>query len=132
MLVVAVIGFTDVVFATDSIPAIFGVTADPFIIYSSNIFAVLGLRALFFALSNMMAKFHLLKFGLALILSFSGTKMLIADMYKLRFAASIGINHPLKISIGAALAVVAGLFVLSVIGSAVFPRKAESDASGPS
>jgi tellurite resistance protein TerC len=132
MLVVAVIGFTDVVFATDSIPAIFGVTADPFIIYSSNIFAVLGLRALFFVLSNMMAKFHLLKFGLALILSFIGTKMVITDLHKLRFAGSIGITHPLKIPTGAALTVVAGLFLLSVIGSAVFPRKAESDLSGPS
>ncbi len=94
MLVVAVVGFTDVVFATDSIPAIFGVTQDPFIIYSSNIFAVLGLRALFFVLSRMMTKFHLLKFGLALILFFIGVKMLIADLYLLRFAGSLGITQP--------------------------------------
>jgi len=132
MLVVAVIGFTDVIFATDSIPAIFGVTQDPFIIYSSNIFAVLGLRALFFVLSHMMTKFHLLKFGLALILSFIGVKMLIADLYKIGFAASLGISQPLKIPIGAALGVVAGLLALSVIGSALFPAKEESDASRPS
>src|SRR5262249_42165384 len=132
MLVVAVVGFTDVVFATDSIPAIFGVTQDPFIIYSSNIFAVLGLRALFFVLARMMTQFHLLKFGLALILSFIGMKMLIADLYLLRFPASIGITHPLKIPIGVALGIVGGLLALSVIGSAIFPPKQESDASRPS
>lgn len=132
MLVVAVIGFTDVVFATDSIPAIFGVTEDPFIIYSSNIFAVLGLRALFFVLSHMMTKFHLLKFGLALILSFIGVKMLIVDLNLLPFASEIGITQPLKIPISVALGVVAALLALSVIGSALFPPKEESNASGPS
>ncbi len=132
MLVVAVVGFTDVIFATDSIPAIFGVTQDPFIIYTSNIFAVLGLRALFFVLARMMTKFHLLKFGLALILSFIGVKMLVADLYRVQFAGAIGITHPLKIPIGVALGVVAALLALSVIGSALFPQKEESDASRPS
>src|SRR5215813_15394166 len=125
MLVVAVIGFTDVIFATDSIPAIFGVTQDPFIIYSSNIFAVLGLRALFFVVSTMMTRFHLLKFGLALILAFIGVKMLIADLYAFPFASVLGIDHPLKIPIGIALGVVAALLALSIVGSLLFPEPEE-------
>jgi tellurite resistance protein TerC len=128
LLVVAVVGFTDVVFATDSIPAIFGVTQDPFIIYSSNIFAVLGLRALFFVVSTMMTRFHLLKFGLALILAFIGVKMLISDLYELPFAHAIGITQPLKIPISAALSVVAGLLGLSIIGSLIFPAPEESES----
>src|SRR5215813_4746077 len=128
MLVVAVVGFTDVLFATDSIPAIFGVTQDPLIIYSSNIFAVLGLRALFFVLSHMMTKFHLLKFGIALILTFIGVKMLIADLYLLQFAERIGVNRPVNIPIGLALTVVATLLGLSVIGSVLFPSKQEPGA----
>src|SRR5262249_46627799 len=123
MLVVAVVGFTDVLFATDSIPAIFGVTQDAFIIYSSNIFAVFGLRALFFVLSHMMTKFYLLKFGIALILAFIGVKMLIADLYLLRLAQSMGITRPVNIPIGVALGVVAALLGLSVVGSALFPPK---------
>jgi tellurite resistance protein TerC len=125
LLVVAVLGVTDVIFATDSIPAIFGVTQDPFIIYSSNIFAVLGLRALFFVVSTMMTRFHLLKFGLALILAFIGVKMLIVDLYVFPFAGALGIDHPLKIPIGAALGVVAALLALSVVGSLIFPAPEE-------
>src|SRR5215813_667398 len=132
MLVVAVVGFTDVLFATDSIPAIFGVTQDPLIIYSSNVFAVLGLRALFFVLSHMMTKFHLLKFGIALILTFIGVKMLIADLYLLHFAERIGVNRPMNIPIGLALAVVAALLALSVIGSVLFPSKQEPGTPKPS
>ncbi len=132
MLVVAVLGFTDVIFATDSIPAIFSVTQDAFIIYSSNIFAVLGLRALFFVLSQMMTKFYLLKFGIALILSFIGVKMLIADLYLLRFTEWIGVTQPLNIPIGVALGVVAALLGLSVIGSVLFPPKQEPGAPRPS
>ena len=128
MLVVAVVGFTDVIFATDSIPAIFGVTQDAFIIYSSNIFAVLGLRALFFVLSRMMTKFYLLKFGIALILSFIGVTMLIADLYLLHFAEWIGITHPLVIPIGVALGIIAALLGLSVIASVLFPPKQEPGA----
>ncbi len=132
LLVVAVVGVTDVLFATDSIPAIFGVTQDALIIYSSNIFAVLGLRALFFVLSHLMTKFHLLKFGIALILSFIGAKMLIADLYLLHFAQSIGVTRPVNIPIGLALGVVASLLGLSVIGSVLFPAKQEPGASRPS
>ena len=129
LLVVAVLGFTDVIFATDSIPAIFGVTQDPFIIYSSNIFAVLGLRALFFVVSTMMTRFHLLKFGLALILAFIGVKMLIADLYAFPFAGALGIDHPLRIPIGIALGVVAALLTLSIVGSLIFPAPEESRPS---
>jgi tellurite resistance protein TerC len=74
--VLIVINFTDVMFATDSIPAIIGVTRDPFIVYTSNIFAVCGLRALYFALAGMFDRFHLLQYGLAIVLAFIGVKML--------------------------------------------------------
>jgi tellurite resistance protein TerC len=80
---------TDIIFALDSIPAIFAVTTDPFIVYTSNIFAILGLRALYFALAGMIAKFHYLKIGLSLILVFVGTKMLIAGFYKVPIWASL-------------------------------------------
>jgi tellurite resistance protein TerC len=80
---------TDIIFALDSIPAIFAVTTDPFIVYTSNIFAILGLRALYFALAGMIEKFHYLKIGLSLILVFVGTKMLIAGFYKVPIWASL-------------------------------------------
>ena len=88
-LVVAIIGVTDVMFAVDSIPAIFAVTTDPFIVMSSNIFAVLGLRALYFMLAGMAERFHLLKFGLAAILVFIGAKMLMMDFYHIPVGASL-------------------------------------------
>lgn len=81
LLVVAAIGVIDVVFAVDSIPAIFAITEDPFIVLTSNIFAVLGLRAMFFLLADMADRFHLLPYGLAVILFFVGTKMLVADVF---------------------------------------------------
>ena len=90
-LVVALIGVTDVMFAVDSIPAIFAVTTDPYIVMSSNIFAVLGLRALYFMLAGMAERFHLLKFGLAAILVFIGAKMLIVDFYHIPVGASLAI-----------------------------------------
>lgn len=80
LLIVALIGITDVIFAVDSIPAIFAITDDPFIVLTSNIFAVLGLRAMFFLLADMADRFHLLPYGLAVILLFVGIKMLIADL----------------------------------------------------
>ena len=88
-LVVAIIGITDVMFAVDSIPAIFAVTTDPYIVMSSNIFAVLGLRALYFMLAGMADRFHLLKFGLAAILVFIGAKMLMMDFYHIPVGASL-------------------------------------------
>lgn len=89
--VVALIGVTDVMFAVDSIPAIFAVTTDPYIVMSSNIFAVLGLRALYFMLAGMAERFHLLKFGLAAILVFIGAKMLMMDFYHIPVGASLTI-----------------------------------------
>jgi tellurite resistance protein TerC len=77
------IGITDVVFAVDSIPAIFAITSDPFIVLTSNIFAILGLRALYFVLADLAGRFHLLSYGLALILVFVGTKMLLIDVFKI-------------------------------------------------
>lgn len=81
--VILLIGAVDVVFAVDSIPAIFAITLDPFIVLTSNVFAVLGLRAMYFLLANVKDKFHLLPYGLALVLAFIGTKMLLVDIYKI-------------------------------------------------
>ena len=91
LLVVALVGFTDVIFAVDSIPAIYAVTSDPFIVLTSNIFAILGLRAMYFLLAAMASKFHLLSYGLALILVFIGTKMLIVDFFKIPVLVSLGV-----------------------------------------
>ena len=81
--VIMMVAITDVIFAVDSIPAIFAITKDPFIVLTSNVFAVLGLRAMFFLLQGMAARFHLLPFGLALVLMFIGGKMLLVDVYKI-------------------------------------------------
>ncbi|HMS33884.1 MAG TPA: TerC family protein [Ignavibacteria bacterium] len=105
--------FTDLVFAFDSIPAIFAVTDDPFIIYTSNIFAILGLRAMYFALAGVMDKFHYLKIGLSMILIFIGFKMLIVDIY--------------KIPIGYSLGVIAIVLIASVVLSLVRPLKKNNE-----
>ncbi|MBX3599623.1 MAG: TerC family protein [Rubrivivax sp.] len=91
LLVVALVGVTDVIFAVDSIPAIFAITTDPFIVLTSNIFAILGLRAMYFLLAAVAAKFHLLSYGLAVILVFIGTKMLLIDVVKIPVLASLGV-----------------------------------------
>ncbi|MBK7530897.1 TerC family protein [Piscinibacter sp.] len=91
LMVVALVGITDVIFAVDSIPAIFAITDDPFIVLTSNIFAILGLRAMFFLLAAMAAKFHLLSYGLAVILVFIGTKMMLIDIYKIPVLVSLGV-----------------------------------------
>ncbi|TAK92278.1 MAG: TerC family protein [Aquabacterium sp.] len=91
LLVVALVGFTDVIFAVDSIPAIYAVTSDPFIVLTSNIFAILGLRAMYFLLAAMAAKFHLLSYGLAVILVFIGSKMMLIDIVKIPTLASLGV-----------------------------------------
>lgn len=90
-LVLVLIEFSDVIFAMDSIPAIFAVTNDPFIVFTSNIFAILGLRALYFLLADMADRFHLLKYGLAVVLIFVGTKMLIVEWFKIPVAVSLGV-----------------------------------------
>ncbi len=89
--VLIMIAITDVIFAVDSIPAIFAITTDPFIVLTSNVFAVLGLRALYFLLAGMAEKFHLLAYGLASVLIFIGAKMLIVDFYKIPVAISLGV-----------------------------------------
>lgn len=103
-LVLVVIETTDLVFAVDSIPAVFAVTEDPYIVYTSNVFAILGLRALFFAIAGAASKFHYLKPALALILSFVGIKMLVAGFVKL----------PTGLSLGVIAAILAGAIALSV------------------
>jgi tellurite resistance protein TerC len=90
-LVLLIVEFSDVIFAVDSIPAIFGVTQDPFIVYTSNIFAILGLRSLYFALAGIMHKFEYLKVGLSFVLVFIGTKMMIMDFYKIPISVSLGV-----------------------------------------
>ena len=91
LLVIALVGLTDVIFAVDSIPAIFAITMDPFIVLTSNVFAILGLRAMYFLLAAVAAKFHLLSYGLAMILVFIGTKMLLIDVFKIPVAVSLGV-----------------------------------------
>ena len=90
--VILLIGIVDVVFAVDSIPAIFAITMDPFIVLTSNVFAILGLRAMYFMLAGMHERFHLLSYGLAIVLVFIGTKMLLLDIYKIPVAWSLGIT----------------------------------------
>ena len=90
-LVLVLIEASDLIFAVDSIPAIFAVTQDPFIVFTSNIFAILGLRARYFLLADMAERFHLLKYGLAVVLMFVGIKMLIVDWFKIPVAVSLGV-----------------------------------------
>lgn len=90
-LVLVMIEVSDLIFAVDSIPAIFAITTDPFIVFTSNIFAILGLRAMYFMLAGMAERFHLLKYGLAMVLVFVGVKMLIVDFYKIPIGLSLGI-----------------------------------------
>jgi tellurite resistance protein TerC len=104
LLVIALVGMTDVIFAVDSIPAIFAITNDPFIVLTSNIFAILGLRAMYFLLAAMATKFHLLSYGLAVVLAFIGTKMMLIDVIKI----------PVLISLGVVVAILAITMVLSL------------------
>ncbi len=91
LMVISLIALTDVIFAVDSIPAIFAITSDPFIVLTSNVFAILGLRAMYFLLAAVAHKFHLLNYGLAVILVFIGTKMCLIDIYKIPVAVSLGV-----------------------------------------
>jgi tellurite resistance protein TerC len=103
-LVLLIVEFTDLIFALDSIPAIFAITTDSFIVYTSNVFAILGLRSLYFALAGVMNKFHYLKIGLSVILSFVGVKMVIADFYHIPVVLSLGvIAAVLAVSMGISL-----------------------------
>lgn len=114
LVVVAVIEFTDLLFAVDSIPAIFAISNDPFILYTSNIFAILGLRALFFLLDNFIHLFSKLQYGLAIILSFIGIKMIIAPFYHIDSIYS--------------LIVIGGILVISVLWSILAPEPKEDVA----
>lgn len=100
-LVLILIEVSDLVFAVDSIPAIFAITTDPFIVFTSNIFAIMGLRALYFLLADVADRFHLLKYGLAMVLTFIGAKMLIAPWYHVPVAVSLAI---VAVLIGASVA----------------------------
>jgi tellurite resistance protein TerC len=91
LMVICLVGLTDVIFAVDSIPAIFAITKDPFIVLTSNVFAILGLRAMFFLLQAAASRFHLLNYGLAVILVFIGSKMMLIDIYKIPVAVSLGV-----------------------------------------
>lgn len=109
LLVLILVEVTDLIFAVDSIPAIFGVTRDPFIVFTSNIFAILGLRSLYFLLAAVVDRFHLLKYGLAVILTFVGVKMLGEKFFHIDIAASLG--------------VILGVLTVSVVASLLWPRK---------
>jgi tellurite resistance protein TerC len=107
-IVLVMVETTDLIFAVDSIPAIFAVTEDTFIVYTSNVFAILGLRALYFLLAGVILKFHYLKLGLSVVLGWVGIKMLIADVYKI----------PLPLALG----VIALVLAVSVAASLLFPK----------
>jgi tellurite resistance protein TerC len=114
--VLVVVESTDLIFAVDSVPAIFAVSRDPFILYTSNVFAILGLRSLYFLLAGVVELFVYLRYGLGLVLGFVGIKMILSDIY--------------KIPIGISLAVVAGILALSVIASlCASPARPDSSAS---
>jgi tellurite resistance protein TerC len=115
-LVLIAIEATDVVFAVDSIPAIFAISTDPFIVYTSNIFAILGLRAMYFLLAGVIDKFHLIKYGLAVVLLFVGVKMVIANWF--------------HVPIGASLGIIAGVLTLSVVASVIWPKHVEREVAG--
>lgn len=108
-LVLLIVESTDLIFAVDSIPAVFAVTNDPFIVYTSNVFAILGLRSLYFLLAGVVDKFYYLKLGLSIVLTFVGTKMVIVDIY--------------KIPVGLSLGVIASILTISVIASALRSRR---------
>jgi tellurite resistance protein TerC len=117
LLVLILVEVTDLIFAVDSIPAIFGVTQDPFLVFTSNIFAILGLRSLYFLVAAVVNRFYLLKYGLALILTFVGVKMLGEKLFHIDIVVS--------------LAIILSILAMSIIASLVWPRKEEADTSAP-
>ena len=118
LLVLILVEFTDLIFAVDSIPAIFGITRDPFLVFTSNIFAILGLRSMYFLLAAVIERFYLLKYGLAVILSFIGVKMLGEKFYHIDILLSLGI--------------VLGTLALAIAASLIWPKPEEApDALRP-
>jgi tellurite resistance protein TerC len=116
-IVLMVVETTDIMFATDSIPAILAITRDSFIVYTSNVFAILGLRSLYFALAGMMKLFHYLNYGLSVVLIFIGVKMLLPERY--------------QVPTWIALLVIAGLLAASVLASVLFPKKEANSGERP-
>ena len=114
LLVLILVEFTDLVFAVDSIPAIFAVTTDPFLVYTSNVFAILGLRSMYFLLSGIVHKFVYLKYGLSVILTFVGIKMVIVDFYHIPILASLG--------------VIVVTLAVAIIASLMYPKEPEAPA----
>jgi tellurite resistance protein TerC len=112
--VLMIVETTDIMFATDSIPAILAITRDSFIVYTSNVFAILGLRSLYFALAGMMKLFHYLNYGLSAVLIFIGIKMLLPERY--------------HVPTWMALAVIAGVLTISILASVLFPKKEEPNS----
>ena len=112
LMVICLVALTDVIFAVDSIPAIFAITSDPFIVLTSNVFAILGLRAMYFLLAAVASKFHLLNYGLAVVLVFIGTKMCLIDIYKI----------PVAVSLGVVVAILAITMLLSVRSASSSPK----------
>jgi tellurite resistance protein TerC len=108
LLALVAVEVTDLIFAVDSIPAIFAITSDPFIVFTSNIFAILGLRSLYFLLAGVIDRFVYLKVGLSLVLIFVGLKMLLMDLY--------------KVPVGASLGIIAAILTGSVVVSLATPR----------
>ena len=121
-IVLMIIEFSDIVFAFDSIPAIFSVTQDPYIVFFSNIFAIMGLRSLFFVLESVMDKFYYLKVGVAVLLAFIGVKMLLPFVSGLSF-----VNADLSIGTGASLIVIVSILAVSILASIFIPRKQQND-----
>ena len=115
--VLVVVDAADVMFAVDSIPAIFGVTTDIFIVLTSNIFAILGLRSLFFLIAALVQKLRFLKLGVAVILAFIGVKILLDHFYKIPLAASLG--------------VLAGVLLMTALASVMFPEKKQVESGFP-
>ncbi len=114
-LVLLVVESTDVIFAIDSIPAIFSITTDPFLVYTSNVFAILGLRSLYFALAGLMAQFHYLRFSLVFLLAFVGVKMLISKIF--------------HIPTGISLLIIAGILAVGIIASVLRSKRIQRDLS---
>lgn len=117
LLCLVFIEFTDIIFAVDSIPAIFAVTSEPFLVFTSNVFAILGLRSLFFALAGAVRLFHYLSYGLSVVLIFVGSKMIYGYMEK-----SVFVEWP-KFPIAASLGVIAGILITSIVASVLWPPK---------
>jgi tellurite resistance protein TerC len=110
---------TDIVFALDSVPAIFALTREPFIVFTSNVFAILGLRSLYFLLGDAVERFHLLRYGLAVVLVFVGLKMVWLDAW-----------YGGKFPIGLSLGIIAGVLITSIVASLVVSRRVGEPQAG--